>query len=52
MKRISKEVLKTVKLVMDKEVDQIFNGWPPCSGIVHQPKRPVEKISDMEVKQK
>jgi cyclic lactone autoinducer peptide len=43
MKKIGKELLKGVKIVMENEVKKNIYGWPPpCGGILHQPKRPRE----------
>jgi len=40
MKKISKQALRVVERVTRKTV----NEWPPlCTGIYHQPKRPVDK---------
>ena len=40
MKKINKQVLKAIERVTRGPAC----GWPPfCSGIFHQPKRPVDK---------
>ncbi len=42
MKKNNKELLKVVKWVIENEVEKNIHGWPPpCSGILHQPMRPI-----------
>lgn len=42
MKKTNKEILKAIKCITRGEVEKIHSQWPPfCSGILHQPKRPI-----------
>lgn len=44
MKELEKKVLKLVKGVTQSEVERYNRRWPPyCTGIYHQPKRPLKK---------
>ena len=44
MKKVDERILKAVEHVARKEVIRNEYWWPPiCSGIFHQPKRPVKK---------
>lgn len=38
-----KEVLKLVEQVARVKVEENSYKWPGCLGILHQPKRPVDK---------
>ena len=43
MKKKNKQILKAVKWITKGEVEIVHSQWPPfCSGILHQPKRPIE----------
>lgn len=47
MKKINKEILKTIQYATKGEVKRINCQWPPfCTGILHQPQRPVKKKID------
>lgn len=42
MKQVNKKVLEVVERVVRYEVAQKSKTWPPfCTGIFHQPKRPI-----------
>lgn len=44
MHKIRNKMLKVVKEMTKNEVEKINCQWPPlCSGILHQPKRPLNK---------
>ena len=44
MKKVNKKILKVVERVVRHEVEQKRKTWPPfCTGIFHQPKRPVSQ---------
>ncbi len=40
MKKMSKKLLKAVEGLARREIIRNYDGWPPCNGIIHQPKRP------------
>ncbi len=44
MKKFKKSALKMVEKIVRIEVEKNFFEWPPlCTGIYHQPKRPIKK---------
>ncbi|MCL2052220.1 MAG: cyclic lactone autoinducer peptide [Lachnospiraceae bacterium] len=43
MKKLDRKVLKAIERVTSMEMKKGSSRWPICSGIIHQPKRPVAK---------
>lgn len=42
--KIKKNVLKAIESITRSEIEKSKQPWPPlCTGILHQPKRPVKK---------
>ena len=45
MKKLKNKMLSVLKNTTKNEVEKINYQWPPlCSGILHQPKRPLKEI--------